>query len=313
VKALADHGGDEWEADVDGDNSEVGHVESILSTGNSAANGVKRKREEPDKAASIQESLWGMLECPICLEIMCGSIFQCMNGHAVCESCQGVVQKNCPTCREPFPAKKNRNLALEQLAANVLVPCAHSAGGCKCKFECESSMDLHKGECPFRPMPCVRKNCEWKGPIHRLADHLVDQHAHSKNDSKQQNIITSSGRLQCSNKHWNWKKMIRCSDKCVLPHVKRESDGYFVCARKLATEEEAAQHNFHVVFKNDTSGAELSFTGSVHSAHQSVETLKMSGKGILVGANQMHDNFNDPLAGTNETLRMAFTWDVSRR
>ena len=61
-----------------------------------------------------------LLECPVCLEEMKPprKIFQCSNGHAICEYCRHHREVTCcPTCRIKF-TKKNviRNILAESLA-----------------------------------------------------------------------------------------------------------------------------------------------------------------------------------------------------
>lgn len=51
------------------------------------------------------KSTYNLLECPVCLEIAWPpkKIFQCREGHIVCDSCKANPQlKNCPMCRTPF-------------------------------------------------------------------------------------------------------------------------------------------------------------------------------------------------------------------
>ena len=50
-----------------------------------------------------QEEIISILECPVCLETMRRRIFQCRNGHNVCENCSAnPALTTCPQCREPY-------------------------------------------------------------------------------------------------------------------------------------------------------------------------------------------------------------------
>ena len=50
-----------------------------------------------------REEIISILECPVCLETMRRRIFQCRNGHNVCESCSAnPALTTCPQCREPY-------------------------------------------------------------------------------------------------------------------------------------------------------------------------------------------------------------------
>ena len=60
-------------------------------------------------------------ECSVCLEEMRPpvKIFQCRNGHVMCESCKNHPEvSSCPTCRIPLPGPTSlmRNIPMEKLA-----------------------------------------------------------------------------------------------------------------------------------------------------------------------------------------------------
>ena len=57
-----------------------------------------------------------LLECPVCLDEMLPpvKIFQCSNGHIICEKCKNMV-KVCPTCRVGM-VSSTRNILAENLA-----------------------------------------------------------------------------------------------------------------------------------------------------------------------------------------------------
>ena len=61
-----------------------------------------------------------LLECPVCLEEMKPprKIFQCSNGHAICEYCRHHREVTCcPTCRIVFTKESvTRNILAESLA-----------------------------------------------------------------------------------------------------------------------------------------------------------------------------------------------------
>lgn len=59
-----------------------------------------------------------LLECPVCVEVMKPprKIFQCSNGHIICEQCKkNPAVKVCPTCRVPM-RKVTRNIFAESVA-----------------------------------------------------------------------------------------------------------------------------------------------------------------------------------------------------
>ena len=47
----------------------------------------------------LMRSMREHLECPVCVSVPRGNVFQCGNGHILCQECHEKVQA-CPTCRE---------------------------------------------------------------------------------------------------------------------------------------------------------------------------------------------------------------------
>lgn len=59
-------------------------------------------------------------ECPICLETYAVRIFQCIQGHSICETCFLKLEiDECPQCRGIF--SETRNYALEEALEKSLV------------------------------------------------------------------------------------------------------------------------------------------------------------------------------------------------
>ena len=59
-------------------------------------------------------------DCPVCYEFMeFRKIFQCPNGHLICENCQDRPEvRKCPVCRVylgPYRENLSRNFAMEKL------------------------------------------------------------------------------------------------------------------------------------------------------------------------------------------------------
>merc|ERR550519_1730149 len=46
------------------------------------------------------------LECPVCLEVAKEPIFQCVDGHLICQNCRPKINA-CPTCRIKYVGKFN--------------------------------------------------------------------------------------------------------------------------------------------------------------------------------------------------------------
>merc|ERR1711974_511691 len=68
----------------------------------------------------LPKSARNLLECPVCLELAWPpkKIYQCREGHIICEECKGnPALKVCPMCRIPLANNlTSRNRQLEELA-----------------------------------------------------------------------------------------------------------------------------------------------------------------------------------------------------
>ena len=104
-------------------------------------------------------------ECSVCLDDMKPpvKIFQCRNGHVMCESCKNHPEvMTCPTCRIPLPGPSAlmRNIPMEKLARSyfekmdVLVCRSRSANRSR-----RASIDQpHNGRATSQPPPTLDKN-----------------------------------------------------------------------------------------------------------------------------------------------------------
>ena len=114
-----------------------------------------------------------MDECPVCLNI-CRSktIYQCENGHIVCEQCYPkLTVKNCPKCRnEMF---KTRSLVSEKIFERLPTPCQFA--GCSEEIML-NELENHEKECSFILVECVDNYCKAKVPINEFMVHCKDNH-----------------------------------------------------------------------------------------------------------------------------------------
>ena len=66
------------------------------------------------------------VSCPVCFEVPLPprKIFQCSQGHALCDLCLSKIDKKCPTCREDWANSSNlpvRNRMAESMLHNYFV------------------------------------------------------------------------------------------------------------------------------------------------------------------------------------------------
>lgn len=110
----------------------------------------------------ILKHIKASLECNICCNAMTGHVYQCKNGHIVCEDCTTKC-KGCPYCKESFGT---RNIFLENILENYVVTCPHHL----CKHKCKNvHMKSHKTQCVHRPINCLF--CKEK--IHRSPEQII--------------------------------------------------------------------------------------------------------------------------------------------
>lgn len=74
------------------------------------------------------------MECPIthCNSVLTPPIYQCYNGHAICNSCIE-IKDYCTQCMASLDGQKTRNYALEQIlfqSADIHMKCPNEGQGC---------------------------------------------------------------------------------------------------------------------------------------------------------------------------------------
>eukprot|EP01083_Nonionella_stella_P319075 1169220_1 len=81
-----------------------------------------------DQPSQLTKELRDALQCPICFYAYRGNIFQCPEGHAICQSCKQSLNepKRCPSCRSRW---FSRNRALEQFISAAKMSCEGAIRG----------------------------------------------------------------------------------------------------------------------------------------------------------------------------------------
>ncbi|CAG9822944.1 unnamed protein product [Phaedon cochleariae] len=121
---------------------EISGMNSKLDIITQSPNDVSSKCTNSDTLSDILRS---HLQCPICMEYMLGSIYNCKTGHSVCQECKIKLEK-CSFCQEPF--NDSRNFALQNLAGEVLLACTYTRNGCESTGKVEW-LSEHEKECKF--------------------------------------------------------------------------------------------------------------------------------------------------------------------
>ena len=93
------------------DNDHEDEIEELdLSAAFEEVSSEEEETEEEEEPCSNRLEL----ECPVCLEVSHGNIYQCTRGHLICLDCAKKVAR-CPMCRELSKRPMTRNVVAEDL------------------------------------------------------------------------------------------------------------------------------------------------------------------------------------------------------
>ena len=221
-----------------------------------------------DMSRALDEALLSDLECPVCMQYMVPPIKLCTNGHNICSTCVGSVQR-CPTCRAQF--SEIRNVALENIVRRQKYPCANREHGCLEFLPIEHinehiAVCMHgKIKCPFQ----VNCNCSWQGFKSDLKGHAEAAHPACYFDQSTLRSSLFSDRILT---------VLSCFGELFV-HYKRIVDGTLFCAvRLIGTSSEASKYKCEFTLRAANGIEQISKTFLVHGYSEDFETSFNSGK-----------------------------------
>ncbi|XP_030202392.1 zinc finger TRAF-type-containing protein 1 isoform X1 [Gadus morhua] len=156
----------------------------------------KRVRLPEGEAGKLEERLYSVLCCTVCLDLPKASVYQCTNGHLMCAGCfihlladsrLKEEQATCPNCR--CEISKNlccRNLAVEKAVSELPADCPfclkqfprstlerHQKEECQDRCVCHTGVNCLTCTRPYLVTLCKYKRigCPWQGPFHELPAH----------------------------------------------------------------------------------------------------------------------------------------------
>jgi hypothetical protein len=92
--------------------------------------------------------------CCVCFEYIVGTIINCDNGHALCNTCDNEIMKSsnykCPVCKS---VTRMNNSVLENGLKNILIKCPYSVNGCMQSIYPEDT-DEHIPTCVYSDIKC---------------------------------------------------------------------------------------------------------------------------------------------------------------
>ncbi|OQU86437.1 hypothetical protein SORBI_3003G091200 [Sorghum bicolor] len=134
------------------------------------------KSKEKDRPARKSMEELDAFECPICLSLFQGPIFQCKNGHVVCDACRVHIHGTCPSCREPVVGDiRCRGLENAMASLALALPCSFRSHGCT-ELLMHTERRHHEAFlCQHAPSKCPFQGCPYSGLL--LYDHIHDAHS----------------------------------------------------------------------------------------------------------------------------------------
>lgn len=143
---------------------------------------TKLNKQEAEEVLT-KEGVRTILECPICMTIPGGKIYQCQNAHKICERCYDqLANERCPEgrCRYNSP-EPSRYFEIENLIEifNLTLECPYD--DCKVTLKAKE-MRIHEKECPKRPTNRPLLSCFMSSDCDTVAlsdmeSHLVEKHS----------------------------------------------------------------------------------------------------------------------------------------
>lgn len=145
-------------------------------TQTSASNNHHQQQQHMFRSPQFMPDIRSLFECPICFDYAVPPIYQCQNGHLVCQGCSQKIT-HCPTCRVPVAKPSIRNLQLDRLANTFQFPCKYDFNGCPWKSYCYEKRE-HEERCEFisYSCPCPGSACKWTGLLSQVMPHLNEHH-----------------------------------------------------------------------------------------------------------------------------------------
>ena len=197
-----------------------------------------------------------VLECVICLEFpKTAPIYQCDNGHVLCNSCHGRVS-DCPTCRGRLG--KVRNLAIEKIIAKFPIPCKFNKYGCEVILE-KTKLSGHEFICRYKPASCPVSNCSTIFSGLEIMEHL--NKAHVCRDAYYNETIARISNItdMASDAHFLFCWHIKQDD--AMGFCWKSLDGLNVSIYQSNANCANTNHTFSLSIRNEDSGEELGYSG----------------------------------------------------
>ena len=150
----------------------------IPATGSESPSKRRKITETDDKNGDDDYCLEDKFCCPICFCYFGEKIFQCSNGHSICENCKislNVKGSSCPTCLVYPPDFSMRNRTLEAISVSVKLPCDYKKNSCSYKGDFYERQK-HIESCACVDLACPVHECKFVSTARGILKHMRDEH-----------------------------------------------------------------------------------------------------------------------------------------
>jgi len=210
----------------------------------------------------------------VCTDYMRPPIILCANGHNICNICKPKMH-HCPSCRDQF--LYTRNMALEDLARQVMYPCKYRSHGCT-EIRSHDKIGGHQATCRYSPQVCPLAklaigNCRWTGSYSDIKGHLKENHLEICRECAEGSIKLSfrlPDEMGCS-------CFIFAHNKVFFLSFIENDNILHVVVQYIGPAENAAKYKYRVEFvnKDDTEGVTVMHL--TRSADENLRDVHTSG------------------------------------
>ncbi|KAG8657769.1 E3 ubiquitin-protein ligase SINAT2 isoform X2 [Manihot esculenta] len=223
---------------------------------------------------SSTSDVQNLLECPVCMNLMCPPIYQAR------------IHNACPTCRGELG--NIRCLALEKVAESLELPCKYQIVGCPDIFPYYSKLK-HEKNCKYRPYNCpyAGAECSVTGDIPLLVMHLKNDHKVDMHDGCTFNHrYVKSNPQEIDNATW-MLTVFNCFGKQFCLHFEAFQLGmapvFMAFLRFMGSEDEARQFSYSLEVGGN--GRKLTWQGIPRSIRDSHRKVRDSQDGLIIQRN----------------------------
>jgi len=169
----------------------------------------------PNKVQLSATDVMRDLECLICMEVPSKPpIYQCEEGHILCEVCYDdrmKVNKTCPTCNVALAGIRCR--MAEKMISKLPTRCKYSGDGCDVELMSDE-LPKHEVNCPVgqcvKTIDCFELLCKDEVKVAAFLKHQIDEHDIKTQDPnkafidvpKKYKKLSTSKNLQCAPVHF---------------------------------------------------------------------------------------------------------------